>query len=63
MVKYLLNSNIFIANRFYPEIQKRKAYLICNEKADLSGHDWIIDSLKIKSNDFKNLEQLIKSSN
>ena len=66
----LLNSNYpSFMNRFYPEIQKRKAYLICNEKADLSGHDWIIDSVKIKSNDFKNLEpinqikQLIKDGN
>ena len=45
-------------DRFYPEIKKRKAFLICNEKANLSGHDWIIDTIKIKSNDFKNLEPI-----
>ena len=55
----LLNSNYpLFMDRFYPEIKKRKAFLICNEKANLSGHDWIIDTIKIKSNDFKNLEPI-----
>jgi len=60
----LLNSNYpNFMKKFYPEIQKRGAYIICNEMADLSNHNWILGDFRIKTNDFTNLEpiELIKN--
>lgn len=60
----LLNYNYpNFMKKFYPEIQKRGAYVICNEMADLSNHNWILGDFRIKTNDFTNLEpiELIKN--
>ncbi len=55
----LLNSNYpLFMEEFYPEIQKRGAYVICNEKADLSHLNWIKGDIRIKSNAFDDLSPI-----
>lgn len=55
----LLNSNYpLFMTEFYPEIQKRGAYVICNEKADLSHLSWVKGDIRIKSNGFDDLSPI-----
>lgn len=66
----LLNANypLFMED-FYPEIQKRGAYVICNEKADLSGLDWVKGDFRIGTDAFSDMtpiesvENFIESQN
>jgi CRISPR/Cas system endoribonuclease Cas6 (RAMP superfamily) len=57
----LVNSNYpLFMKEFYPEIKTRGAYVICNEKADLSNLDWVKKDFKIKDNSFSNLSPILE---
>ena len=52
----LVNSNYpLFMKEFYPEIQNRGAYVICNEMADLSKLNWIKKDFRIGNNAFSDL--------
>jgi len=55
-----LNSNYpLFMSEFYPEIQKRGAYVICNKAADLSKLDWVKGSFYIGNDIFDNFKQYV----
>jgi len=57
----LVNSNYpLFMTQFYPEIQNRGAYVICNEMANLLHLDWIKKDFRIGNNAFSDLS-LIKT--
>jgi len=57
----LVNSNYpLFMKEFYPEIKTRGAYVICNEKADLSNLDWVKKDFRIKDNSFSNLSPILE---
>lgn len=55
-----LNSNYpLFLNEFYPLIQSRGAYVVCNEEADLSHLPWIKGSFRVKTDIFDNFEKYV----
>jgi hypothetical protein len=55
-----LNSNYpLFLNKFYPLIENRRAYVICNEAADLSHLSWVKGSFRVGSDIFDNFERYV----
>lgn len=60
----LVNSNYpLFMEEFYPEIKTRGAYVICNERADLSDLNWVKKDFRIKDNSFADLSPLLEIKN
>ena len=56
----LLNSNYpLFMEEFYPEIKKRKAYVVCNESADLSLLPWVKHHFKIRTDVYDNFASYV----
>lgn len=56
----LLNSNYpLFLNEFYPEIQKRGAYVICNEQANLNNLNWVKGDFRVGTDIFDNFKEYI----
>lgn len=55
----LINSNYpRFMHEMYPIIQKRGAVVVCNEMANLSQLDWVINDFRIRNNSFADLSQI-----
>lgn len=60
----LVNSNYpLFMEEFYPEIKTRGAYVICNERADLSDLSWVKKDFRIKDNSFADLSPILEIKN
>jgi hypothetical protein len=56
----LLNANYpLFLNEFYPEIQKRGAYVICNQAANINHLNWVKGCFRVGTDIFSNFKKYI----